>query len=91
MDEIENKKKNNNKIVYDMPGPGPVASRVFHKSQNMPCVAVQRMQVVNHYYGHFAKKSEFFAHFPINANHFKICTKNDQINTTKIGQIYKRP
>ena len=49
------------------------------------------MQVVTHYYGHFAKKSEFFDHFPINAIRFKICTKNDQINTTKIGQIYKRP
>ena len=49
------------------------------------------MQVVTNYYGHFAKKSEFFDHFPINAIRFEICTKNSQINTTKIGKILKRP
>ena len=49
------------------------------------------MQVVTHYYDHYAKKSELFDHFPINAIRFKIFTKNGQINTAKIGQIFKRP
>ena len=65
--------------------------RVFHKSQIMHCMTVQRMQVVTHYNDHYAKKSEFFYHFPINAIPFKICTKNGQINTMKIGQIFKQP
>ena len=51
-------------------------SRVFHKSQNMPCMAAQRMQVVTHYYDHYAKKSEFLDHFPINSIRLKICTEN---------------
>ena len=49
------------------------------------------MQVVTHYYDHYAKKSDFFQHFLNNVIQFKICTKNGQINTTKIGEIFKRP
>ena len=66
-------------------------SRVFQKVQNMQCVAVQWMQVLTHFFCHYAKKSEFLYHFPSNAIRFKICIKNDQISTTKIGKIFKWP
>ena len=63
-----------------------LSTKVFHKVQNMRCVAVERMQVVTHYYDHYARKSEFLYHFPGNAFRLKICTKTDKLTLHRLAR-----
>ena len=54
-------------------------------------MAVERMQVVIHYYDHYAKKKEFFYHFQGKALRLKNCTKNGKINPTRNYEIFEQP
>ena len=64
--------------------------RVFHFSSNLRYHKIYQTYFTFIHYKNLVKKSEYLAHFSVEAICFKICIANGQINTTKNGKIFKR-